>query len=219
MKEESKKKAIVLRRQGYSLSEVSIKLKIAKSTASVWLKDIELSNSELSELKKKIQAGRLKGVASNKFKKDVLLANIAKKAKKDIFSINGNVILNKLFCSLLFWGEGSKSGSDLRIINSDPELIKVFLKLLRISFSIDESKFRVVLHLHKYHNIEKQKRYWSKITDIPLSAFKVYLKANTGKNKKEKYQGCVSVRYYDYKISLELTDYYKEFSKRFAGLV
>jgi len=213
MKEELKIQAISLRKHGYSLREISLKLNISKSTVSLWVRSLPLNKFATQRLGNTMVAARAKAIESNRLKKEVISLDIFEKVKKEINSIKRSFVLDKIFCSLLFWGEGSKGGSDLRIINSDPNLIRAFLILLRASFDLDENKFRAVLHLHQYHNIKKQKKYWSEITGLPTKSFSIYLKPNTGKNKKNDYPGCISLRYYDYKVALELKDYYKLFSE------
>ena len=106
---------------------------------------------------------------------------------------------------MLYWCEGEKHSPAMRFTNSDPQMLNFFLKLFRSAFKIDESKLRVCLHLHEYHDQRQQKIFWSKITGIPEVQFsKIYLKPNTGLSKKEGYPGCVSLRYFDHKIALEL---------------
>ena len=73
--------------------------------------------------------------------------------------------------ALLYWAEGSKGRSIVCFANTDPKLIKLFVTLLRSSFELDESKFRVRVHIHHYHDEEKVKKYWSDLTNIPLSLF------------------------------------------------
>jgi orotate phosphoribosyltransferase-like protein len=51
--QETKEKAIKLRKNGYSLKEISEKLNIAKSTASVWLRNIKLTQKAKKRLKKR----------------------------------------------------------------------------------------------------------------------------------------------------------------------
>ena len=69
---------------------------------------------------------------------------------------------------------------------------------IRRGFALQEKKFRAIVHLHGYHDDQQQKIFWSKIAGIPLSQFsKSYQKQNTGKRKRENYQGCLSIRYND----------------------
>lgn len=92
-------------------------------------------------------------------------------------------------------------------------MIKFFLQTLRLSFDIDESKLRCLVHLHSYHNPDKQLNYWSKVSKIPSNQFyKPYFKTSTGKVKRLGYQGCLSVRYQDASLARELTIIYELFS-------
>jgi hypothetical protein len=112
----------------------------------------------------------------------------------------------KVLCAMIYHCEGSKSVSKgVNFVNSDPGLIAYFLCLFRSSFDLDEKKFRVCVHLHSYHKKDKQLKFWSKTSNIPLSQFiKPYQKAHSGLYKKEGYQGCIAVRYGDVGIAREL---------------
>lgn len=196
-----------LREKGYSLKEISEKLFISKSTASVWLRDIKLSKDALIKLKKRNLLGRIKSSNTKRIKRQRIDDSLKKEAFQFLKATNINKNHLKLFCALLFECEGSK---DLRggiyFSNSDPMMIKTFLTLLRSSFKIEEEKFRISLHLHNYHSILNQINFWSKVTDIPKSQFtKPYQKPNTGKRIKDNYQGCVSIRYYDSKLARKLS--------------
>lgn len=204
-----------LRYQAYSYGEISKKLKIAKSTAYLWVKKVELDEKAIKELNKKNVLARLKGLKVLKENREQRKKNIKKLAMMSVNNIKFNRGIKKLLCSFLYWGEGSKNTNSLIFTNSDPIMIKAFLTLLRSSFELKESKFRGLVHIHEYHNEKEIKNYWSKITNIPLSQFsKSYLKPHTGKNIREGYEGTISIRYYDYKIALELGFIYNMFAKK-----
>lgn len=99
-------------------------------------------------------------------------------------------------------------------MNSDPKMIETFLKLFRIAFTTNESKFRALVHIHEYHNGEKQRKFWSELTKIPINQFsKNYLKPHTKKRIRDGYQGCIRIRYYDATIALELRTFYNTLAK------
>ncbi len=50
---EEKQKAIELRKQGLSYSEIRKKVDVSKSTLSIWCRDINLSNEQVLLLSKK----------------------------------------------------------------------------------------------------------------------------------------------------------------------
>src|SRR3989338_3484909 len=171
-----KEQAFTLRRCGFSVKEIAQELKIAQSTSSLWVRDIVLNNVAIKRLKKRRLFGYYKA-ASHWISKASQEENLFRVSARDIIthtSRDSNQFA--LYAALLFWCEGGKrEKSSLRIINSDPVFIKVFLKLLRNAFDIDEHKFRVQLHIHEYHNDLKQKKYWSKITNVSIKQFRKFL--------------------------------------------
>ncbi len=219
MKTKAKNKAIFLRKKGYSLNEISNKLGVSKSTASIWVKKINLDKNAKLRLEKRRKNGYSKSIKSNKIKKDKILNFVKQNAKLTIKNLKGFKQINKLLCAILYWCEGEKHCNSIRFTNSDPLLISTFLYLLRKSYELDEKKFRICLHLHDYHNETRQKNFWSKLTNIPLSQFiKVYKKTHAGKRIKKNYPGCASIRYHDYKIAKELNLIYQLFGKKHGRL-
>lgn len=216
-KVEEKLKAVRLRKRGYSLNEIVEKIGVAKSSISLWVRNITLTSRARKRLLTKIKLGQL-AVAENKRKRTRETINSYRlKASKEVNLAWINKKISKIICSLLYWCEGAKSlyrGVDFT--NSDPELIKTFIYLLRNSFNLDENKFRVCVHLHHYHDIEKQLKFWSGITRIPRNQFiKPFLKKNTGKIIRKSYEGCVSIRYHDTALGRQLLMTAKAFLSRY----
>lgn len=210
---ELKNKAESLRRRGLSLKEISEKLHISKSTASIWLSSIELSEAAQNRLERKRILGPYKATLAKKRISEKQKQLDYKKAVDEINRIPISKELFKLSCALLWWCEGNKETSYIRFTNSDPSLIQNFLFVFRSGFDLDESKFRGLVHIHKYHNEKKQKEFWSNITKIPLRQFNTsFRKTNTGKRKKENYPGCMAICYYDAKIAKELEAIYNAFT-------
>ncbi len=206
--------ALDLRKNGYSYEEISKKLKIAKSSAYLWCNQIKLNEKAKKRISARMAIGIAKAKEVLKIKKEKVVSKISENADKYLSKIESNKEFNKLLCSFLFWGEGEKNRNTIVFANSDPTMINCFLKLLRSSFVLDERKFRGLVHAHEYHNEIEIKNYWSKVTNIPLSQFsKSYLKPHTGKNYRQGYKGTISVRYYDYKIALELGFIYNRFAQ------
>lgn len=213
-----KEKAITLRKKGYSLSEIANKLNISKSTSSLWLSNVSLPRLAIKRLTEKKILGQYKTILLRQEKRKRLIALFEQKAMKSLKTITLSKNISKLLCALVYYCEGVK-GSDkyVTFINSDPSLVRVFLFLFRKSFVLNESKFRLLMHLHAYHSEKTQKLFWSKVTNISIDQFMhSYRKPNTQKRIRENYQGCVSIRYYDAIIAKELLAYYRIAAKRFA---
>jgi transposase-like protein len=212
---ETKNKAVKLRLKGYSIKEVAKTLSIATGTSSTWLRDIKLSKKAILRLKKRKLLGQYRARQTKKHNNQLLLKQIDKQANISLSKVNLNKETRLLLCSLLFWGEGSKTNQYVSFINSDPKMINVFITLLRQSYKLDETKFRALIHVHQYHNENQLKKYWSAVIKIPISQFsKSYLKPNTGKRKRNNYPGSLRIRYYDHKIAKDLSAIYNMFSRQ-----
>ncbi len=212
-KEQIIEKVLKDRIEGFSYREISDKYGISKSTASLWLKDVKVSGKGKKRLSLLSDDGRKKAANTNK-----------EKAKKRFLEVleNCSVLTSKhrknhedlkIYLALLYWGEGAKTGRRMMFINSDPEMIKTFLYLLRKSFLVDENKFRAVLHLHDYHKDYEMLEYWSAFTKISKNRISIHRKENTGKQKKDNHRGCISIRYGDVRIMDEILEIVKRFKK------
>ncbi len=205
----TKEKAIELRTAGASLSEIAQSLKISKSTASLWVRRVKLSTSAEQKLLCKQNSSRVLGRRKLFAVREQNYAVLLNKVAGELQTLTFDKTLCKILCAFLYWGEGSKSGSFVSFINSDPEMIRTFLQLFRKSFAVDESKFRALVHLHNYHDEKYIQTFWSTVSKIPLNQFtKSFIKPNSSKYKKEGYKGCFRVRYYDVQIARELKALY-----------
>jgi len=84
-------------------------------------------------------------------------------------------------------------------------VVCAFVALLRTTFVLDESRFRVCLHLHDYHDPAEEMRFWSELTSIPAQQFlKPYHKPHTQKRIRAGYRGCAQIRYYDVSVARKL---------------
>ncbi|NQU77524.1 hypothetical protein HQ544_02390 [Candidatus Falkowbacteria bacterium] len=213
---EEYQRAIELRQKGYTLREISELLRISKSTASLWCRKTILSDGAKRIIKLKSEQGTARGLRTVQKNREKLRNEISSKVEKKLNNAFFNDSIYELLCSLIYICEGATDvNSGATFINSDPGLIQLYLFLLRKSFKLDEKKFRVCVHLHTYHEKAKQIKYWSKITKIPLEQFmKPHQKRSTGKRTKEGYQGCISIRYYDYRVAIELRSMYLVFLKK-----
>ncbi|MBI2035852.1 MAG: hypothetical protein HYT12_04220 [Candidatus Liptonbacteria bacterium] len=202
---EFKEKVVLYRKKGHSLNELSAKFGVSKGNLSGWLRDVELSDVARERLLKKITKGQLVSSENKKRKTDLLEKRYLQNALMNLKNID---ILgaHALLCGIMYWCEGIKNPrGGISFINSDPDVIRKFLELLRSTFILDEKKFRPCLHLHQYHHIQKQIDFWSKVTHINKSQFiRPYIKQNTGKRIRENYPGCINIRYHSNDLARQL---------------
>lgn len=119
---------------------------------------------------------------------------------------------------MIYWAEGAKPGirgknCTVDLANSNPEIIKVFLKFLREICRIDEKKLRIFLYCYSNQNIAQIKDFWSCVTRISLKQFtKPYIRKDFSLDKSGKMKyGLVHVRYNDKKLLLKIGSWIKEF--------
>lgn len=171
-----KLQARTLRSQGESVKDIAKKLGIAKSTVSLWVRDIILSVEQLQKIRKnwitKTEAGRLKGAFMQKQRRIDMQNKYYKLALQNTAPLSSRELLFSGLC--LYWGEGSKKKRELSWCNSDPELINFMILWLNKCFKVSRNRLTATLGINEMHKEREEivKKYWSDKTSIPLSKFK-----------------------------------------------
>ena len=209
-----KEEVIKLRKQGKTYSEIkkNFRINTPKSTLCHWCKNVKLSKESQNRIQKIIfnnrEKARATALAVNKAKREEYL--------KSIFQRNGhlkmmlkNKDIAKVVLSILYLCEGSKSleRGSVMFGNSDPFIINLFLYLLRRCYNIYERKFRCTLQGRADQDVKKLEKFWSKITNIPLSQFyKARIDSRTigKKSKNLNYKGVCRIDYFSAEIAIEL---------------
>ncbi|MCD6114848.1 hypothetical protein J7J74_00970 [bacterium] len=119
---------------------------------------------------------------------------------------------------MLYWAEGAKRNPNRRwytldFANSNPEMIKLFLKFLREICGVSEEKLRVYLYCFDNQDIEELKRYWSRVTNIPSKQFlKPYIRKSLSSHANNKMPyGLVHIRYCDKRLFMLIEKWIKEY--------
>lgn len=167
-----------LRALGKTYSEIQrhLKTKIPKSTLSYWCSKISLPHwykEKIAHLNfKNFNKARQMAWVSNKQKQEERLKKIYKKNESLIRYLNNKDIL-KMFLSFLYLGEGSKwqAYRGLRLGNSDPHVILLYLRLLKHCYGIHHRKLKCQIIHRVDQNLTGLCKYWSRITSIPLKNF------------------------------------------------
>ncbi|MFH1281677.1 MAG: hypothetical protein ABIH91_03060 [Candidatus Omnitrophota bacterium] len=208
-----KHRARNLRNKGWSLGEISLKMRVPKNTLTGWSKDIKLSNEQKKRIKQKIldsgKIGRPLAVAANRRKIQQWKESIQNSVKHFENISLENPKLGKLICGLLYLCEGAKYPSSryLYLGNSDPKIISFFINALRRYYKIDENKLRFSIGYRWDQNFRKLKNYWSKITKIPKSKCLNSIPDIRTKGKptlKKNYMGICRIVYYNATLQFEL---------------
>jgi hypothetical protein len=175
-------KAIILRKRGYSYSQIKQILKVSKSTLSGWLKEFPLSEERIRELRDHNEQRIENYCRTRRRQKEERLEKCYKDVKQGLFPIRDRELY--LAGIFLYWGEGSKTASaEIALSNTNPAMIKFFMYWLNTIIKIPKEKMNVRLYLYNDMNIAMETRYWSSKLNIPISQFKKpYIKKTLFKN-------------------------------------
>ncbi len=186
-----RERAIFLRKNGYTYSEILQRIPIVKSTLSLWLKNVGLSKSQNQRLtKKKLEAAKRGGLARRNQRIE-LTKRIHQEAQKDIGKITQRELW--LIGVMLYWAEGSKEkeyrpGSGANFTNSDPRMIKIFLKWLTEICMIGKDRIflDIYIHIDRRSKLEKVIEYWAETTGFPKDHFtRIYFKKGNRNTKRK----------------------------------
>jgi hypothetical protein len=171
-----REKALLLRKQNKSYSQIKNELNVPKSTLSSWLKNLPLSKERINELRGNNEA-RIEKFRQTMFKKrEDRLNLILKSQKRNILPITNKELL--ITGLALYWGEGSKANwSKVALANTDPLVLNFFIYWLKSIYKIKLKKIKIALQLYSDMNINNEIRFWSKTLNISTKQFiKPYIK-------------------------------------------
>lgn len=169
MKAEIKTQAIKLRQQGWMLPAIQVKLKVARSTLSLWLRNLPLTKTEQFVIHENRNKGRRVAGEKKKEQRIASTSKILEAGKAEgIARANDSFFVSGL---MLYWAEGAKTNDRVKFCNSDPEMISFMMSWFRKICNIEEKNFRICLHVHTLHMRSDIESYWSKVTGVPLTQF------------------------------------------------
>lgn len=204
MKIKEKEFAIKLRKEGKTYTQILQQVKVSKSSLSLWLRSYGLSERQHQKMTlKKLKAIQKGHEKWRKMRKE--RARIASENARAEISVISKQTLH-IIGVVLYWAEGAKekpykSGQQVYFSNSDPFMIKLFIKWLYESVEVAKDRIKIDIYLHENHKnrVEEVKQYWSQVTGFSINSFgKIYFKRNKintiRKNVGTTYYGLVRVR-------------------------
>lgn len=148
-----------LRQRGYSLPEIKREVKVSQGSVFRHIQGVKVLpqfkhvwfGKWKSSIKRKIESEQ-----RAQFEAEKLVDSLTRKEKI-------------LFLSALYWGEGNKK--DFMFTNSDPSMIKIFVKGMMELFAVTKKSLKISIRI--YEDLDKKKclDYWAKITGISYEEF------------------------------------------------
>jgi DNA-binding transcriptional ArsR family regulator len=175
-----RQKAIELRKQGKTYSEIRNELKVSKSTLSEWISKFPLTSEQMNLLEKNRKFNKLLAIERNRItkqkKREARIDASYKKEKKRWAHLSKKDL--ELAGIFLYWGEGAKlMNGPISLNNTDPQVLKFTLYWMIYALEIPRNRIKVTLHLYSDMEVKKEVRFWSNELKLPLSQFsKPYIK-------------------------------------------
>ncbi len=102
---------------------------------------------------------------------------------------------------MLYYGEGAKTNKTVDFANSDPQMLKIFLKFLRKICRVNEKRLRFYLYCFSNQNSEKLIEFWCKTLKVKRESFtKPYIRDFNDKNTRTMAYGVLHIRYSDLRL-------------------
>lgn len=218
-KDDLREQAIALRREGKSYREIRERIPVSKSSLSLWLTDVVLTEEQRERLEVLKRVGQTKAARTIQARRltrqratiDGARAQIPAVAESELF-VAGVV---------LYWAEGSKAkpwrpGEQVDLINSDPDVIRLFLRWLAL-LGIGLDRLVFTISIHESADVATAERYWRSVVGERACFRKPVLKRHNPrtvrKNTGDDYHGCLVV------YVRRSTDLYRQIAGWWAGIV
>ncbi|MBI2056485.1 MAG: hypothetical protein HYT37_03850 [Candidatus Sungbacteria bacterium] len=180
-----KMEAEKLRDAGYSYNMIYKHIGIAKSTLSNWFRDRPFKPN--IEVLKRIQYGPVKSAEKSHNRKVREIQKLKQVGTREVGKFSERDLW--LLGLGLYIGEGTKAFEKIRIINSDPSVIKLAVKWFKKICGLANENITVTLHLYLDNNLEECINFWSEATQPPRGNFRktqIDLRQNKSKIKRNK---------------------------------
>ncbi len=150
-----------LRSEGCSVREIERRVGVARSSVSLWVRDVELTEAQRQYLAHAPRPG-----TTTRHRR---LREFSQAEGRDV--ARRGEALHAIGC-MLFWGEGSKMINAVQITNSDPALLSLFARFLRHYFDVPDVKFRVKCNLFADHLRDQYaiEQYWLDVLELSRSS-------------------------------------------------
>ncbi|MEU3251327.1 hypothetical protein [Streptomyces sp. NPDC006997] len=197
-KDDLRERARELRRQGWTYDQIQVELGCSKSSISLWVRD--LPKPEPRRTPEEQRALMHEGLAQLRAHQHREQEAVRQAASAAVGALSDRELF--LTGVALYWAEGAKSKPHrrtevLQFINSDANVIKVFLRWLEL---LDVTRDRLTLRvsIHETANTEAAERYWADVAGVPVSAFsratlKKHNPRTNRRNTGDDYHGCLMI--------------------------
>lgn len=181
-----------LRRVGLSYGEIMELIPVKKSTLATWCRDVRLTDEQLAAIK--ARTAQEPGLPRDTQRKR--RGEIEKLRRMAVDRLPG-LLTDPIWLAgtVLYWAEGSKTRNQLRLANTDPNALRLFISWVH-GYLDPEASFSIQLHLHHGNDELAAREHWQTELGLRTANFhKTYVKPRgTGHRKNHLPHGVCTVR-------------------------
>jgi hypothetical protein len=171
-KPDLREQARSMRAQGASLNAIKAAVPVAKSTISLWVRDIALDEEHRAALQAANPAVNGRQVGQRAWSRACREERQRAQGHGREFAGRGD----PLHCAgcMLYWGEGSKGRNTVAFTNADVDMLRFFLRFLRESYGVhdDAVRLRVNCHLGNGLSAEQIETWWLGALVLPRTCLR-----------------------------------------------
>jgi hypothetical protein len=203
--EHLREQAIMLRREGKSRRQIQ---EILGPMSNVTLNQIlrgeplppERAGPGYVESRRRAAEGVQRYWAAERQAREAARAAISEAAAAQLGELTDREVI--IAGAIAYWCEGGKSkpyrlDQQVRFMNSDPALIRLFLRFLDRA-GVSRQRLRYCVHIHESGDVEAATRYWASVTSTAPDQFsrpiiKHHTPRKAGQHDNTDYHGCLQV--------------------------
>jgi hypothetical protein len=175
-----------LRGRGLSIEEIARVTGVSVSSVSNWVRDVPLDEEHRVALRRRVVDGHRRGSEANRAQA---------RSRRRSFQARGRataLLGDPMHAAgaMLYWAEGSRQRNAVVFTNSDPDMVRYFVRYLRRCFGVTDESFALTCNLFADH-VEGQRQieqFWLDTLELPNSCLRkstvnVYSKYSQKKRK------------------------------------
>ena len=171
VKREARETARLLRRDdGLAIGVIAARLGVAKSSVSRWVRDIELRPDQHAALRRRnpLYNAQLRG--QSRRREAARAARLEAQDHGRALARSGDPL--HLEGCMLYWAEGSKCRNAVVFVNSDADMMELFLRFLRRCYGVcdDAVALSVNCHVGAGRDASEITRWWLARLGLPWSS-------------------------------------------------
>jgi hypothetical protein len=159
-----------MRADGCSVKEIAAAVGVARSSVSIWVRDISLSPEQRAVLISRSRRGPIVA-AERKAARAREVRRTYQDRGRELARERGEAYAAGC---MLYWAEGAKARNCVQLVNADPQMIVFFARFLRREFAVPDHAMAVSCNLFADH-ADRQREiedFWLGLIGLPQACLR-----------------------------------------------